>query len=186
MADTAPLPSRMTLREFLEWEERQSGKNEFIGSFVRGMAGGTQGQNVVEGNIFALLRAKLRNGRCRPFDSDLKLITADSQSYYPHVTVDYGPLLANATAASEPRIVFEILSPSTRDSDFAEKLPAYQPTPSIQQIVFAEPGRMHLYVWNRGADGAWVESEAARPDLPLALPSIAAELTLTEIYEDIA
>jgi Uma2 family endonuclease len=186
MADTAPLSSRMTLREFLEWEERQPGKYEFIGGFVRAMAGGAQGHNVVKGNIFAALRAKLRNGRWRPYDSDMKLITADNQSFYPDVTVDCGPLVANATAASEPRIVFEVLSPSTRDSDFAEKLAAYQATPSIQQIVFAEPGRMHLYVWSRGPDGVWFESEVARPDQPLALPSIAAEFALTEIYEDIA
>jgi len=185
MADTAALPSCMALREFLDWEERQPGKYEFIGGIVRAMASGTQGHNIIKVNIISMLRAKLRGGPCRPCDGDTTVV-ANAQSHYPDVTVDCGPLLAKATAASEPKIVFEVLSPSTRDSDFAEKLPAYQATASILQIVFAEPGRMHLYVWNRGVDGAWVESEVARPDQPLALPSIAAELALTAIYEDIA
>ncbi len=184
MADTAALASRMTLREFLDWEERQPCKYELIGGFVRAMASATQGHNIIKVNIISMLRAKWRGGSCRPCDSDTKVV-ANAQSCYPAVTVDCGPLLANATAASEPKIVLEVLSPSTRDSVFAEKLPAYQPAATLQ-IVFAAPGRMHLYVRNRRLDGARVESEVARPDQPLALPSIAAELALTAIYEDIA
>jgi Uma2 family endonuclease len=186
MADTAPLSSRMTLREFLEWEERQPAKYEFIGGFVRAMAGGTQAHNLIKGNIFAALHARLHGKPCRPYDSDMKLLAGEGQSYYPDVSVDCGPVLANATSASQPTLVFEVLSPSTRDSDFAEKLPAYQATPSIQQVVFAETGRMHLYVWTRGEDGAWVESEVARPDQTLKLALIGGELDLQTIYRDLA
>lgn len=175
----------MTLREFLEWEERQPGKYEFIGGLVRAMAGGTQRHSIIKVSVISALRAKLRGSPCRPCDCDTKVI-ADGHSFYPDVSVDCGPLIANATAASAPRVVIEILSPSTRDSDFAEKLPAYQATPSIRQIIFAEPERMHLYVWSRDGDGAWVQSEITQPGQPLALPSIAAELALTNIYEDIA
>lgn len=87
--------------------------------------------------------------------------------------------------AIEPRIVFEVLSRSTLQSNLDEKLPSYQATPSIKEIVFVEPNRMHLMVWRRTGDG-WLEDEVARPDASLTLDSIGVSLTMARIYEDVA
>lgn len=183
MADGAAKSTRLTQREFLEWEESQPLKYELIGGFVRGMAGGTLGHNTIKLNIALALRTKLRGSKCRPYDSDTKVLVAEGQVFYPDITVDCGEMAANATYAQVPTVVLEVLSPSTRTSDFEEKLPAYQALPSVMQIVFVETRRMHLYVWTRGEDG-WVENEVARPTTPLTLPTLGIELTLAEVYED--
>lgn len=185
MADGARKPTRMTLREFLAWEEAQPLKYEFLGGLVRAMASGSQAHNTVKLNIASALKGKLRGRQCRAFDSDMKVILADGQSVYPDVTVDCGAPDPRSATATTPTIVFEALSPSTRESDFAEKLPAYQATPTIRQIVFAEVARMHLYVWTRDEAGAWVETEVARPDDALDLPAAGVSLGLLEVYEDV-
>lgn len=185
MADTAPrLGKRMTLREFLDWEERQPGKFEFIGGFVRMMTGGTRDHSTIKSNIVSALKERLRGRPCRAFDSDVKVLSANGESHYPDATVDCGDGAGDLTHAIEPRIVFEVLSRSTRQSNLDEKLPSYQATPSIKEIVFVEPNRMHLMVWRRNADG-WQEDEVVRPDEPLALESIGVSLTMTQIYEDV-
>ena len=40
-----------------------------------GMAGGSEGHNVIQGNLFAAALAKLRGSPCRPFPSDMAVKT---------------------------------------------------------------------------------------------------------------
>ena len=183
MADTASTSKRLTVRQFLEWEERQPEKYELLDGLVRMMAGGTKDHSVIATNIVAALHGKLRGSPCRPFNSDIKVLTAGGQSYYPDVTVDCGARDGAATQATRPTVVFEVFSPSTRKDDLKIKRPNYQATPSIQQIVYVETERMHLMVWRRTEDG-WEESEIAHPEEPLAIDALNVSLTLADIYED--
>lgn len=185
MADTGARPHmRLTLREFLEWEERQPRKYELLDGLVKMMPGGTQRHNTIAGNIYVALREKLRGKPCRPHNSGAKFVAPEGQSFYPDVTVDCGPYDADATASGLPTIVFEVLSPSTRNDDLKIKLPAYQATASLKQIVFVEPERVHVMLWTRNADGAWEEDQRVHPDSAFPLAGLDAELPLSVIYED--
>lgn len=181
MADTAArMPKRLTLREFLAWEERQPSRYELLDGLVRAMAGGNQAHSAIKRNIVTGLHNRLGDGACRAFDSDLKVVAAN-QSFYPDAIVDCGEPDPHSTQASSPTIVFEVLSASTRDDDFAIKLPNYQATPSIKQIVYVEVARMHLMVWLR-TEAGWVEDEVVHPGAALALAPISQSLPLAEIY----
>jgi len=185
MADTAQrAPKRLTVREFLEWEERQPLRYELVNGLVRMMAGGARNHNTVKGNIFAVLHAALRGKPCRPFDSDTKVPTAEGQSYYPDVVVDCGEAGGQSPQAAAPTVIFEVLSPPTREKDLDEKLPHYKATSSIREIIYVEPDRMHLMIWRRSADG-WIEDEVVHPDAALALTSIGVSLPMSVIYEDV-
>jgi Uma2 family endonuclease len=182
MADGARTHKRLTLREFLEWEERQPAKYELLDGLVKMMAGGSSAHNRIAGNVFAALKTALRGKPCQPWGSDQKLVAANGQSFYPDVQIDCGPFVAAATQSSEPRIVFEVLSPSTREDDFKIKLPAYQATPGIRQIVYIEPSRCHVMIWSRTPDG-WVEDERVHPESAVPLDGFAFALPLSEIYD---
>lgn len=172
----------MTLREFLEWEERQPRKYEFIDGLISMMAGGTNQHNIIALNIVFELKRHLHGTPCRPCNSDTKIQTAFGQSFYPDAQVDCGPYDPDATASGKPTIVFEVLSQSTRDADLQSKLPAYRATPSIRQIVYLEPNLMHVMVWTRSADG-WAESERVRPEDTIALNGLPVNLSLAELDE---
>lgn len=181
MADTAVrTPKRLTLREFLEWEERQPGRYELLDGLVRAMAGASQAHSAIKRNIITGLHNRLGDGPCRALDSDLKVVAAN-QCYYPDAIVDCGEENPQATQASSPTIVFEVLSPSTREDDLAVKLPNYMATPSIKQIMYVELNRMHVMVWRRNEDG-WLEDEVVHPAEAVALDAVGHVLPLTEIY----
>ena len=186
MADTASSPSkRLSVREFLEWEERQPRKYELINGLVRMMAGGSRAHNTIKLNILSALRERLRGKPCRPFDSDTKVLTSEGQSYYPDATIDCGTGSDDLTQAVKPTVVFEVLSPSTRRFDLDDKLPRYQATPSIREIVYVASDLMHLMIWRRTAEG-WIEDEVVHPEAALELQSMDVRVALSEIYEDVA
>ncbi|GIK50841.1 MAG: Uma2 family endonuclease [Hyphomonadaceae bacterium] len=184
MADTARLHRRpTTLDEFLVWEESQPDKHEFRNGQIRMMTGGTLRNETIAGNIFAALRAKLKGAPCRAYMNNARVALREANAgYYPGVVVDCGPYAANALAVSKPTIVFEVLSESTRNSDFSEKVPDYRDTESIVQIVLVEPDEQKLHVWTKSGE-TWRQTEIAGARA-LELPSLNVALALEEIYED--
>lgn len=53
MADTATPRKRLSVAEFLEWEQRQKDKFELFDGIPQAMAGGSRNHNVIAVNIVA-------------------------------------------------------------------------------------------------------------------------------------
>ncbi len=104
---------RWTLGEFLPWEENQPAKYELVDGEPRLMTGGTQAHHLIGLNIVAALRDRLRGSPCRPWGSDLRVITGTGNSRYPDALIDCGGFQPISHNTSAPAVVFEVLSRST-------------------------------------------------------------------------
>ena len=67
------LRQRMTLEEFLAWEEQQELRYEFDGFQPVAMTGGTAAHDSISLNLAASLVVRLRGKPCRPRGSNLKV-----------------------------------------------------------------------------------------------------------------
>jgi Uma2 family endonuclease len=72
----------------------------------------------------------------------------------PRVPHTYKPGLS---AETNPTLLIEILSPSTRSYDFGTKLPCYRQIPSLQQILFVEQASPEVIVFDRQAPNRWAD-----------------------------
>lgn len=174
-----------SLAEFLDWEEAQDRRFELIDGQAVMMAGGTQGHALIAANIVSSLRTSLRGGPCRPVGSDLRVpITTTGNSRYPDVTIDCGRFDPKAHDASEPTVVFEVLSDSTGWYDQTRKLRDYDGVPTIRQYVCVSQSEPRLLVWRRDDEGRLVP-DAVIVDgmIELELPGSVIRLPLTDIYE---
>ena len=62
------------------------------------------------------------------------------------------------SAETNPTLLIEILSPSTRAYDFGTKLPCYRQLPSLQQILFVEQESPEIIVFERQAPNRWADT----------------------------
>ncbi len=87
------------------------------------------------------------------------------------------------TYLSEPRLLFEVLSPSTAKGDRTEKLDFYKGFPSAEAILFVwqEPGRVEPHL--RREDGWLVTTTIGQETLALA--GLGVTLSLDEVYADL-
>jgi Uma2 family endonuclease len=76
---------RMTLSEYLAFEETTQVKHEFVDGFVFAMAGASNNHNLINTNLIAWLRPVARGSRCRAYVNDMKLRTPDDVIYYPDI-----------------------------------------------------------------------------------------------------
>ena len=175
------------LDEFLAWEADQPGRWELIDGRPMMMTGGTQAHSLVSINVTSALRRLLHGSPCRPAGSDLRVLTGTGNVRYPDALIDCGALRPEAREASEPAIVFEVLSRSTAWIDLHIKLRDYDATPSVRMYVVVSPDTPWVALWTRDPSGRLAVAAAlsALTDT-IALDPPGARLTLAEIYDGLA
>src|SRR6516162_7272681 len=128
----------ISVDEYLTGELISPIKHEYLGGVVYAMAGARNVHNLIKGNVFGSLHARLRGRRCRPFDSDTKIrvrLPTQVRFYYPDVSVICRPNPQNDSFQDEPTALVEVLSRRTRRVDEGEKKDAYLTIPSLDVYV---------------------------------------------------
>jgi Uma2 family endonuclease len=181
-----PALQRWTVEQFFKWQERQPERYELVNGFpVRMMAGARNVHDDIVVNLLAELRAQLRGTGYRPFTGDGSIETIPGQIRRPDAGVDCGRRDPNGLKAALPRMVAEVLSPTTRDFDTYDKLPEYQWVESLDYILLVDPNVAYVDVWTRGADRAWAHRVAEGLDSTVAMPAIGVTLRMAEIYDGV-
>jgi Uma2 family endonuclease len=179
---TIPVPKPWTLRQFLDWEEREPARYEFDGFAPVAMAGGSEAQAEIQANLIAAVRTRMNRPPCRIVGSDLKLLVA-GHIRYPDAMILCAPREARRSVVTDPIIVFEILSDSTANSDLIHKNAEYRATPSIERYVILLTHVAAIVFSRKGED--WVTEIVAGDEAMLRLPEVAVEFPLAELYRDI-
>jgi Uma2 family endonuclease len=173
---------RMTLEQFLAWEDRQELRYEFDGFQPIAMTGGTAAHAGIQRNIVFSLTGRLRGKPCQPYGSELKIAVA-GHIRYPDAFVVCTPVPNKAKVVSDPVVVFEVLSESTAREDVFAKNAEYRATPSIQRYVILEQTRAAAVVFARKGED-WV-SDVVTDEGVLRMPEIGIAVPLAELYADI-
>jgi Uma2 family endonuclease len=180
---------RLSFEDYLRIEEDSTTKHEFVGGQVFAMPGGTPEHAGVTANITSLLTIALRGKPCRVFSPDLRVrVQATGVGTYADVTVICGqieldPQDPKGHTALNPKLLVEVLSPSTEDYDRGEKLGGYKLIPSLHEVVLVAHDRREVEVVRREEDGSW-SREIANDGGVVRLASIGCELLVSEIYRD--
>lgn len=180
----APARLTMSFDRYIEWEKTQERKHELVDGAITAMAGGTWAHALIAANLLAALNGRLRGKPCRAIGSDFKVRTGQGNVRYPDVIVDCGKPKPGALWAAEPRVIIEVLSPSTEWFDQTKKLEEYQSIPSVAHVAFLSQNRAFGRVWTRSGDG-WSTIDADGVGAALAFPAIDAEVPLSDIYDGV-
>lgn len=178
---------KMTVEEFFQWQLGQDRNYELVDGVpvltVKAMTGATSRHDTVTVNTIILLGNQLRGKPCRPRTSDQSVRTFRG-TRRPDISVECGRPDDRAMAVDEPRVVIEILSPSTTRYDRFQKLEEYKQHEAIRVILLIDTEQPRATVWRRGENG-WSHSELEGLEAVIELPEIEAALPLAELYRDL-
>ena len=183
-----PARQLISYREYLDIEEHSGIKHEYLDGLVWAMAGGTYDHSAIASNLIILLGTQLRGKGCRPYNSDLRVrVKATGLATYPDASVICGRIQLDSadskgTTAVNPRVLIEVLSPSTEKYDRGEKLEHYKRIPSLKEVVLVST-KDQLVEVHRKTGSAWKRHEYR--DIA-QLTSLGVELPLSEVYRDLA
>ena len=172
----------MTREEFLSWAENQELRYEFDGFAPVAMTGGTNNHGLISGNIYFALRSCLGTSPCRPMTPESGgVATIGTKVRYPDATVTCSPITGADRLIPDPVVLFEVASATSARDDHVDKRIEYQTIASVLRYVVVEQSRKELRVFQRGADGTWLDYLLGEHDR-LEMPEIGVVLTVAEIF----
>ncbi len=180
-------PQKMTIEEYLEWESQQEVRHEYVSGEVFAMTGGTIPHNDIALNLYTALRPHLRSRGCRINVSDVKVqVSPASPYYYPDVIVSCDSRDLNARKFIQyPKLIVEVLFPSTEAKDRGEKFTYYQTMPSLQEYVLIDSEKVAVECYRRGEGRMWLYYPYIAGDV-ISLSSIEFECPDKLLYEGVS
>jgi Uma2 family endonuclease len=178
-----------TVEDYFAIEESSTVKHEYFGGEIFAMAGASLRHNRITGNVYATLRRRLEGADCEAFSSDLRVRTPGGLYTYPDVLVVCGEVELSddrLETVTNPALIVEVLSESTKDYDRGQKFEMYQTLPSLREYVMIEQARASVEQFVREGDGAggslWTRRAYTDAGERVELVSLGVTLTLDEMY----
>lgn len=142
---------------YLDWEEQQSWKHEYLNGEAYAMTGGTLSHNALAINLTTLLKPYLRGKGCKVFMADAKIqISERGPFFYPDVVVTCDERDLNAKRVIRyPCLVIEVLSPSTEGFDRGEKFKQYRKLETLKEYVLINAETMGVECFRLNAQNKW-------------------------------
>jgi Uma2 family endonuclease len=180
---------RMSADEFFAWQAKQDRLYELVDGLpvlpLKIMTGASQAHDRVVVNIIASLHGQLRGSPCRPTTDDLAVRIPAGNIRRPDVTVECGQADRRDMAVREPRVVIEVLSPSTMSFDRFRKLTEYQTIETLAHILPVDTEKPRIDLLSRDRANAWVQAQHDGLEAKIDLPAIGATLALVDVYEGV-
>jgi Uma2 family endonuclease len=177
---------QLTPTEYLEWEEKQEFKYEYVDGKIRAMTGGTLNHSQISGNFYYILQTHLRGSGCRVLTSDAKVQIAAASNYvYPDISVTCDDRDKTATKfIDHPCLIVEVLSSSTEAYDRWEKFNLYRRSDTLQDYVLVDTNRMEIALYSKNDQGKWEIIRYVAGDL-VELKSINLTFPIEQVFEEI-
>jgi Uma2 family endonuclease len=180
---------KYTITEYLELESQVQVRHEYIDGEIIEMAGGTTNHNEIITNMCLILKPLLRKQKGKVYTENVRLWIAQREMFtYPDVmAIANNPEYHgdNKTTVTNPIIIIEVLSNSTRDYDLGRKFEYYRSLDSLQEYILIDPEKPLVMTYCRHNTQQWSLTILENIDDKLELNSIPIEITLQDIYDGI-
>jgi Uma2 family endonuclease len=175
-----------TPEEYLTLEEKATEKHEYRDGEIALMPGGTTNHNQIAGNFYKQFPLKIQNQDYYVYINDVRLWIAQYRIFtYPDVMVIKGKPMYEGKGTSNvtnPLIIVEVLSQSTRDYDRTDKFQYYRSIPEFREYILIDQYRFYVSQYFKQEDGKWIFNDYQGEDSVLKLASDEFEISFQDLY----
>ncbi len=186
----SPLSRSVSPQEYLVKERKSKDKNEYFEGRITALAGASLAHNRIVINLIRVVGNALAGKPCEILPSDIRVTIPSRKSYmYPDATIVCGtPEMEDERFGTllNPKVIFEILSPSTRDHDRGRKFHYYQQIPSFREYILIDSTECFVEQSVLQDSGSWISDAISDPDGYLFLSSIRCSLSLRQLYRNVS
>lgn len=178
-----------TPEEYLELEATADYKSEYIDGQIIPMAGASINHNRITGNFYAALNFAFKNQNYEVFMGDMRLWIPQKLIYtYPDVIIiaDEPEFFNNRTdTITNPQVIIEVLSKSTKSYDREDKFAAYRTIPTFQEYLLIDQNRIHVEQFSKIGKKRWNLCEYDEEDENISLVTVPFTISLQDLYNKV-
>jgi Uma2 family endonuclease len=173
----------LTYAEYLAIEEASDERHELIDGRLVPVAGPSIIHARLVKNLIVLLTKQLGD-RCEALPGARVYVPLTGNALYPDLLVFCGEEKRHEhdkNALTNPKVVVEVLSPTTARFDRTEKFELYKSIPSLKEYVLLSQREAAITVFRRGKGADW-SPHYAGASATIDLTSIQCVLVVDEVY----
>ena len=173
----------LTADDYLRWEADQPEKHEYVRGKTFAMGGASRRHVTISLNVASALDEALDGTPSRAYIADMKVQATEDEAYfYPDVLVTCDPADHRADQFMRaPKLIVEVLSPSTEGIDRREKLRAYRTLPSLKEYALVSQDECKLELYRRRGDIGW-DIITFEPGDAVEFASVELQMPIADIY----
>lgn len=169
-----------TVEEFLAHEGEPDVRYELVDGRIVAMAPPSVEHSAIAINVGTVFRTRL-TPPCRPYvQAGIRVPERNDLFYEADLAVSSAGRKPGSRWLSDPILIVEILSPSTRSHDRGQKVPDYMTIPSVREILLIDSERRHAVLISRVPEGWLTRDIIGEGAVPLE--TVPGGITLEEIY----
>jgi Uma2 family endonuclease len=174
---------QLSPKEYLDWEETQLEKYEYIDGEVYKMSGGSVNHGRIAVKFITLFDTHLEDSGCITGNSDIKVNIARTNNYtYPDVSVTCDDRDKTTTQyITYPCLIVEVLSASTEAYDRSGKFRLYRKNPILQDYLLVSSTSIEMDLYHKNDAGEWTIINYAEGDT-VELKSINLSFPIEQVY----
>jgi Uma2 family endonuclease len=176
-------------KDYLETERLALEKHEYYKGEVFAMSGASIAHNKIFSNSFLDIGNQLKGKNCQPYGSDLRIhIPKNTLFTYPDISIICGEVATTDDkfdTITNPSVIIEILSSSTRNYDKGEKFTLYREIDSLQEYILIDSERIIVEKFIRNADNSWQLTEYKTIEQSFSITTVGIEMHLLDIYDGV-
>lgn len=163
-------------------------RHEYHGGEILAMSGGSDTHSFIIANVIREFGNALKGKPCSVAEGNLRVRNRHEPRYvYPDASVicgdrEYDPDDPNRHTVLNPRVIVEVLSPTTEAYDRGNKFEYYQGIEALEEYLLIAQDHPAVQSFLRQGDGTWSLMGFNGPDATLRLRSLAITIPLPEIY----
>ena len=173
--------------EYLKFEREAEERHEFIDGKIIKMAGESLSHSRICMNLAVEFGSRLRGKNCEGLSPNMKVRTTTKSLFaYPDLTIVCGEPKFHDVKKDvliNPKVIFEVLSPSTERYDRGEKFQYYKnETPSLADYILVSQDQILVEQFTKQENESWLYRSCSKAEDILRIESIEAEVALQDIY----
>lgn len=186
------LPEKIYIstEEYLKAESVSVEKHEYYNGEIYAMAGATVEHNLILANTFGEIYGKLKDKPYKIMTSDLRVNVQSNGLYtYPDISIVCGEIEKSADAydsITNPIVLIEVLSQSTKDYDRGSKFMLYRGITSLKSYILIDStGNVMVEVFSKNQNNIWQLSEYKSTDDIMDIEPLGFGIGLADIYRGV-
>jgi len=172
--------------EYLTTERLALEKHEYFNGEIFAMSGTTRYHNRLFRNLYIGIGNHLKGKKCTPYGSDLRIHVYKNSLYtYPDISIvcDKEEYLDDTfDTLTNPTIIIEILSASTKEYDRGSKFKLYREIPSLKEYILVDSEAINIESYTKNDNQTWTLNEYKNVNDIFTITAIDYKISLEEIY----
>jgi len=180
--------SKISVEEYLALDRAAEIPSEYHDGELFPLAAVSWKHGTINLSIGSMVRERLAGTPCAAVASPVRVRVSPTKFLVPDLMVVCGkPALTDEyqDTVTNPKVIVEVLSPSTTDYDYGGKFILYRQLESFEEYLLVAQDRARVEVFHKKADKHWAITTYEGLDAVVNIESLTMSLPMTEIYSGV-